>query len=284
LNPTRARARFATHAGVEPLSRRLCLITGASAGIGAAFARVYAGQGWDVALTARRAERLAALADEIRLRWGVETLVLPMDITDPSAPERLVGEIEAQGRTVDGLVNNAGYSTITGFAETAWSEHQALLQAMLLAPTELMHRVLPSMLDARFGRIVNICSLAGLLPATPGGALYGPVKGYLIKLSQSLHLELREQGVHVTALCPGYTYSEFHDVNGTRDKVSKSYPDWIWMGADEVARAGWEAGEANRALSVPGAPNKAIAALAKLIPDDWALQLAARHAARLGRL
>ena len=266
------------------MSRRLCLITGASAGIGAAFARVYAAQGWDLALTARRAERLAALADEIRLRWGVETLVLPMDLADPTAPERLVGEIEAQGRTVEGLVNNAGYSSTQGFPETAWAEHQAFLQVMMLAPTELTHRVLPAMLDARFGRIVNVCSLAGLLPSTAGDTLYGASKGYLTKFSQSLHLELRERGVHVTALCPGYTYSEFHDVNGSREKVSKAYPDWVWMGADDVAKAGWEAGEANRPLSVPGAPNKAIAALIKLVPDEWTLQLTARHAAQLGRL
>lgn len=266
------------------MSRRLCLITGASAGIGAAFARTYAAKGWDVALSARRQDRLAALADEIRLRWGVEALVLPADLTDPAAPERLVAEIEAQGRTVAGLVNNAGYSSTIGFPEMAWAEHQAFLQVMLLAPTELAHRVLPGMLDARFGRIVNVASLAGLLPSTAGDTLYGAVKGYLIKFSNSLHLELRDRGVHVTALCPGYTYSEFHDVNGSRDKVSKAYPDWLWMGADEVAAAGWEAGEANRAMSVPGAPNKAVAAVMKLVPDEWTLQLTARHAARLGRV
>jgi short-subunit dehydrogenase len=266
------------------VNRRLCLITGASAGIGAAFARVYAAQGWDVALTARRAERLTALAEEIGRRWGVETLVLPMDLADPTAPQRLVGEIEARGRTVDGLVNNAGYGSTQSFTATAWADHQAFLQVMLLAPTELIHRALPSMLDARFGRIVNVCSLAGLLPSTAGDTLYGAAKSYLIKVSQGLHLELRERGVHVTALCPGYTYSEFHDVSGSRETVSKAYPGWLWMGSEEVAQAGWEAAEANRPLSVPGAPNKAIAALLKLVPDAWTLELTARHAERLERL
>jgi short-subunit dehydrogenase len=185
---------------------------------------------------------------------------------------------------VEGLVNNAGYSSTDGFPETAWARHQAFLRVMLLAPTELAHRVLPAMLDARFGRIVNVCSLAGLLPATAGDALYGAAKGYLIKFSQGLHLELRQRGVHVTALCPGYTYSEFHDVNGTRAQVSKAYPGWVWMGSDAVARAGFEASEANRPLSVPGAPNRAIAALVKHLPDDWMLQLTARHAARLEQL
>ncbi len=264
--------------------RRLCLITGASAGIGSALARVYAAHGWDVALAARRAERLAVLADELRLKHGVDTLVLPADLADPGAPEKLAGEIEANGRVVDALVNNAGYSLPSGFAPNAWADQRKFLQVMLIAPTELAHRVLPGMIDRRFGRIVNVCSLAGLLPSTAGDTLYGATKAYLIKFSQSLHLETREQGVHVSALCPGYTYSEFHDVNGSRPKVSQAFPEWVWMGADEVAEVGYEAAEANRPMAVPGAPNKVMAALLKLFPDEWTLQLAARHASRLGRL
>ena len=266
------------------MTRRLCLITGASAGIGAAFARVYAAHGWDVALTARRADRLAQLADEIRLRFGVETLTMTADLADPAAPERLLAEIEAHGRSVDALVNNAGYSLPTGFSGSPWSDHAKFLQVMLTAPTELAHRVLPAMREARFGRIVNVCSVAGFLPSTAGDTLYGPTKSYLIKFSQSLHLEAREHGVHVSALCPGYTYSEFHDVNGSRPKVSQAFPEWMWMGADEVAQAGYEAAEANRPTCVPGAPNKAAAAFLKLTPDDWTLQLTARNAERLGRL
>ena len=266
------------------LSRRLCLITGASAGIGAAFARVYAAHGWDVAVTGRRAERLHQLADELRLRYGVETLVAPADLSDPSAPEKLLAEVEGQGRAVDALVNNAGYSLTGGFAPQAWTDHRAFLQVMLLAPTELAHRVLPQMVERRFGRIVNVCSVAGLLPSTAGDTLYGPAKSFLIKFSQGLHLEVREHDVHVTALCPGYTWSEFHDVNGSRSRMSQAVPDWLWMGADEVAETGYEAAEANRPVSVPGAPYKTVAALLKALPDDWTLQLTARHAARLGRI
>jgi short-subunit dehydrogenase len=264
--------------------RRLCLITGASSGIGAALARVYASHGWDVALTARRADRLAALSDEIRLRHGVHILTITGDLADPATPERILAEVEGEGRVIDALVNNAGYSLPSGFAANAWADHRAFLQVMLLAPTELAHRVLPGMLDRRFGRIVNVCSVAGLLPSTAGDTLYGPSKSYLIKFSQGLHLETRDHGVHVSALCPGYTYSEFHDVNGSRPKVSQAFPEWVWMGADEVAEVGYEAAEANRPMAVPGAPNKAITALLKIVPDDWTLQLAARHAGRLGRL
>jgi short-subunit dehydrogenase len=266
------------------VTRRLALITGASAGIGQAFARVYAAHGWDVALTGRRAGRLHQLADEIRMRHGVETLVVPADLAEPSAPETLLAEIHAEGRVVDALVNNAGYSNPHGFASSAWADHRAFLQVLLLAPAELAHLVLPGMLERRFGRIVNVCSVAGLLPATGGDTLYGPTKSFLIKFSQGLHLEVRDRDVHVSALCPGYTWSEFHDVNGSRDKMNQSVPEWLWMAADAVAEAGYEAVEANRPLCVPGAPYKTIAALLKALPDEWTLALTARHGSRLGRL
>lgn len=255
------------------MDRRLALVTGASAGIGAALARTLAARGYDLALTARRQERLEALAEEVRLRFGVEALVLPEDLADPAAAGRLLASVEAAGRDVDALVNNAGYGLPGVFAETGWQEQAEFLQVLLHAPTELAHRVLPGMTDRRFGRILNVASLAGLLPGAGGHTLYAATKAYLVRFSQSLHLETRTFGVHVSALCPGFTWSEFHDVNGTRDLTRRSTPDWLWMGADEVAEAGVEALEANRPVCVPGAPNKAIAALAKLLPEDWAFSL-----------
>jgi hypothetical protein len=266
------------------MDRRLALVTGASAGIGAAFARILASHGYDLALTARRAERLETLAEEIRLRSGVETLTVSADLAEPDAPAKILDHLAAQGRVVDALVNNAGYGLPGTFATTTWEDQQAFTQVMMTAPAALAHRVLPGMVERRFGRIVNVASLAGLLPGTAGHTLYAASKAFLIKLSQSLHLEGAAHGVHVTALCPGFTYSEFHDVNGTRAQVSASTPPWLWMGADEVAAAGYEAVEANRAISVPGAPNKAIAAVAKLIPDDWALALVAGQGARFRKM
>ena len=140
------------------------------------------------------------------------------------------------------------------------------------------------MVERRFGRIVNVASLAGLVPGAPGRTLYSATKSFLVKFSESLHLETRDQGVHVSALCPGLTYSEFHDANHTRESLERLTPDWLWLGADEVAAAGYEAVEANRIICVPGAPNKAIAALAKLAPEDWAMALMGREQRRIGRL
>ena len=181
--------------------------------------------------------------------------------------------MEAAGRDIDVLVNNAGYGLPGVFVETGWQEQADFLQVMLHAPTELTHRLLPGMTERRFGRVLNVASLAGLLPGARGHTLYAATKAYLIRFSQSLHLETTGSGVQVSALCPGFTWSEFHDVNGTRETTRKSTPDWLWMGADEVAEAGLEALEANRPVCVPGAPNKTIAALARLMPEDWALAL-----------
>ena len=266
------------------MDRKLALVTGASAGIGAAFARILASHGYDVALTARRLERLDALAEEIRHRYGVETLTVAADLAEPEAPGQILDHLTAHGRSVDVLVNNAGYGLTGTYADTLWSDQAAFIQVMMTAPSELAHRVLGGMRARRFGRIVNVASLAGLLPGSGGHTLYGATKAYLIKFSQSLHLELAGHGVHVTALCPGFTYSEFHDVNGSRAQISASTPPWLWLGADEVAAAGYEAVEANRAISVPGAPNKAIAALVKAIPDDWAMALMASQGPRFRKV
>lgn len=263
------------------MTARLALITGASAGIGAAFARIYASHGYDLAITARREDRLRVLADEIRLSHGVEILVIPADLAQPGAVDAILGRIAGEGRTVDAMVNNAGYGVPGSFAASAWEVHAAFLQVLTVAVCELTHKVLPGMTERRFGRIVNVASLAGLAPGAPGATLYAASKAFLIKFSQSLHLEMRDQGVHVSALCPGFTYSEFHDVIGTRDAVQASVPAWMWLGADEVAASGYEACEANRAICVTGAANKAAAALAKLAPDDWIMAL---MGGQLGRL
>jgi short-subunit dehydrogenase len=266
------------------LSARLALVTGASSGIGAALARVYASHGYDLALTARRGDRLHQLADEVRLRHGVESLVIPADLSQPDAPDQILGEIATHGRVVDALVNNAGYGLPGSYANTSWADQQAFLQVLVTAPCALAHKVLPGMLERRFGRIINVASLAGLTPASPGHTLYGPAKALVIRFSEALRLETQGSGVHVSALCPGLTYSEFHDVAGTRDRVTDSAPHWMWLGADEVAQAGYEATEANRPICVTGAPNKAIAALSKLIPDEWGMALMRTQASRFRRM
>lgn len=263
---------------------RTVLITGASAGIGAALAQVYAQKGWNLILTARRTPPLEALARELIRDHGVDVAVLSADLAEADAVAGLVSDIRRMGLTVDALVNNAGFSLTTGFLATDPADHAAMIRVMLTAPIELSRLLLPGMVERGFGRILNVASLAGLMPATGGDTLYGPIKSFLIKASAGLHLELAATGVHVTALCPGYTLTEFHDVNGSRDEVSSAYPAWMWQTADHVARVGYEAVEVNRVRVVPGWRNTLLAAIPKLLPDAVALRIIGGHARRLNRL
>lgn len=263
------------------MDRRLALVTGASAGIGAAFAHSLARRGYDLALTARRGPRLEALAAELRAAHGVNVLTVAADLARPEAPKALLGAIADQGRQVDALINNAGYGLPGVYAETAWADQAAFVQVMVTAPCELAHGVLDGMRARRFGRIVNVASVAGLVPPAAGHTLYAASKAFLVRFSQSLHLETAQDGVHVSALCPGFTYTEFHDANGTRERAASSTPKWIWMSADDVADAGWRAVEANRPVCVPGAAYKVATSLARLIPEALALKLMASQGGRV---
>ncbi|MEW5981378.1 MAG: SDR family oxidoreductase [Acidobacteriota bacterium] len=257
---------------------RTALITGASAGIGRALAEVFARNGFDLVLTARRRERLETLAAELGERYRRHTLVIVEDLTDPAAPARIVDHVREAGLEIDALVNNAGYGLTGTFASTTWEQQDKFLRVMVVAVAELTHRLLPGMIDRGYGRIINVASLAGLVPGSAGHTLYGASKSLLIKFSQSLAAEVGPRGVNVAALCPGFTYSEFHDVNGTRALVSRM-PGFMWMDARTVAEQGYEAVMRGRVVYVNGRVNRTIAVLVKYLPE-WLLHRAARRAAR----
>ena len=263
---------------------RTIAITGASAGIGAALARVCAAQGHDLILIARREGPLQALSAELEAAHGIRAHVITADLAEPGAAQALHDTIAARGLGVDGLVNNAGFSRTTGFAETDPEAQAAMLRVMLTVPVELCRLYLPRLKAQGWGRIINVASMAGFLQATGGDTLYGPIKSFLIRFSQGLWIENEGTGVHVSALCPGYTYTEFHDVNGSRQQVSAAYPKWMWLEADRVAREAWAAVEANQPRCIPGRRYRALGLASKLLPDRMGLRTAARHARRLKRV
>ena len=247
------------------MAQRTVLITGASSGIGEAFTRVFAERGFDLVLTARREDRLRAVAARLEAEYGRRVQVIVSDLSQRDAPAALCDEIARCGLVIDALVNNAGYGVPGAFTASPWPRHDAMLQVMVTSVAELTHRLLPGMIDRRYGRIVNVASLAGLVPAPAGHTLYAAVKAWMIKFSEALSHEVERHSVHVTALCPGFTLSEFHDVTGTRATVSRM-PSWLWMDADTVARQGVEAVMAGRRLYVNGRVNRTIAALARHLP------------------
>lgn len=268
------------------MKRRVGLITGASAGIGAEFARQYAALGWDLILTARRAERLEALAAELTDAHGISAAVITEDLADPAAPQRLLEAVEARGLVVDALINNAGYGLPGTFFSTSWDDQAAFLQVLYLAPAELTHRLLPGMAARGFGRIINVASLAGYTAGSAGHTLYGPVKAALIKFSESIAAEcavLGHSDVHCTALCPGFTWSEFHDVNGTREATGRT-PKWMWMHAAPVVAAGIKAVNRGQPVIVPGVGNKLIATLTRILPEPAGRAIVRSQSARYRKL
>ncbi len=257
----------------KPVSKKpLCLITGASAGIGAALAWEFANAGWDLALTARREAPMVKLAKQLKSEFGTQSHILPADLSKSGACVDILARLDKKGVHVDGLVNNAGHGLTGQFLDNEWQAHKDFITLMLEAPTEMTHLVLGGMSRRGFGRIINVASLAGHIPGSRGHTLYSAVKSYLIKFSQSLNLEMQGKGVKVSALCPGFTISEFHDVNNTRGAVSK-LPDWMWMDAQDVALSGFLALERNKAVHIPGRTNKMIAMAVRLLPDKMALHL-----------
>lgn len=245
-------------------STRTALVTGASAGIGAAFARHLATEGYSLLLVARRVERLQALAAELTSQHGVRCDVFAADLNDPNAPAAIMAFAVSRGIDIDVLINNAGLSGKTAFADTPWPKLAAEIQLMITAVTELCHRVLPGMRARGWGRIINLSSLAAFSP--PGASLlYTGIKRYVLDISQSLDMELKPQGIHVTALCPGFTRSEFHDTMGTRDAADK-LPGLLWQEADEVVREGWDAVMRGKPVCVPGTVNKLVASSVRPLP------------------
>jgi short-subunit dehydrogenase len=246
--------------------QRTALITGASAGIGAAFAEVFAAEGWNLVLVARREDRLRALADRLTAASGISVTVIAADLADPRAAQRIVSKLALLGVQVDALVNNAGYGVPGAYLRSPWSRHDAMLHVMVTCIAELTYLVLPGMVERGYGRIINIASLAGLVPSPGGHTLYAATKAFVIKFSEALGHEVRAKGVYVTALCPGFTYSEFHDVTGTREQMTK-LPRWLWLDAPTVARQGYDAAMAGAPLHINGRVNRTIAALVKYAPQ-----------------
>jgi len=265
-----------TQPGSSAHPRQWALVTGASAGIGAEFCRQLAAIGYSLVLVARRKDRLEALASEVQRDYGVDTLVFPLDLSAANAGVELTQKLQSENIFVEFLVNNAGYGVPGHFTVPDWRSHAEFIQVMITAVCDLTWRLLPAMQARKSGYIINVASLAGLVPGSAAHTLYGASKSFLIKFSESLAMENSATGVRVSALCPGFTYSEFHDVSGTRQLVSKM-PSWMWMEAAEVVSFGIDAvTQKHRVIAIPGRVNRFIARLMRWLPVDGATRLTRR--------
>lgn len=247
--------------------RRYALVTGASSGIGAATARLAAQKGFHVGLVARRAERLEALAMELRTA-GSEADVFAQDLAVAGAAETLAAQVIARRQRVDMLVNNAGATVPKGYAGTTLAQQRAFLELTVTTPAALTHALLPGMLGQRWGRIINISSVAALSSGGKGNTLYPAGKSFLLKFSQSLNTEVRDRGVHVTAVLPGFVATEFQAANGIpigEDGAARRFSQT----AEQVAREAWIRNERGHEIVVPGVLPKLAAVLMRLLPEPF---------------
>lgn len=230
--------------------KRRALITGASAGLGREFASQLAAKGFDLLLVARRKDKLEEVAREIRTEHAVDVAICPADLADRNAPRALFDFAQDAGLEIDYLVNNAGSAGPNLLEEPEWAPQAAFLELMMISAAHLCHYFIPPMKARNWGRVINVASVAGRI-ARPAGGHYGPSKAYLIALSEELALMLRGTGVHVSALCPGFTHTDFHAVAGL-DEMKAALPGLLWYDASTVVREGIEAVEKGRSVMVSG--------------------------------
>jgi len=237
--------------------KRVALVTGASAGLGVEFARQLSKRGYRLVLAARRKERLDELAKELGNARAVA-----VDLSKSNAAARLMTDVQANGETVDLLVNNAGFGLIGRFAEVDAKRERQMIDLNVGALTDLCRAVAPGMIERGSGAILNVASTAAFQPG-PKMAVYFATKAFVLSLSEALHEELKPHGIRVSCLCPGPTRTEFGDVagfggNGLFDRVA--------MTADKVVEIGLKGLDANRAVVVAGWLNKVGAASTRFAP------------------
>lgn len=238
---------------------KTALVTGASSGIGEAFAVELAAAGIPTVIVARRADRLEALAREHPMLEP-----LPADLADPVGIQRVVDRLSDPKAPIDLLVNNAGFGVAGTFAAVPAERHLGMIDVNVSALVALTHAALGPMLARRRGWIVQVSSLASFQPG-PSAATYSATKAFVTSLSEALHEELRGSGVTITASCPGFTRTEFHEASGSEEH-SSAIPDLAWLQARDVARSALRATASGRALDVPGLAYKGVAAMSAPLP------------------
>jgi short-subunit dehydrogenase len=257
------------------MTRPVTLITGASAGIGAALARIFATHGHELVLVARRERELGALADEIAATGRPRPTVLPADLERPEAVERIGEALRTQGLEPDNVVNNAGFGLLGVAGAPHRAKHLAMIDLNVRALTDMSLAFVDSLARHR-GGILNVSSVAAFLPG-PSMAVYYASKAYVLSFSEALHRELAPRGVRVTALCPGPVPTEFQARAGV--PVDHS-PRVLTLSAKVVALAGYRGLQAGRRVVVPGLPNKVLVTLLRHLPRGLVLAMTDREMRR----
>ena len=257
------------------MSERVTLITGASAGIGTELARVFASNGHRLALVARRADRLAALADEIAASGKAAPIVIPCDLEQPDAGDKIAACLAAQGVEVEYVINNAGFGLFGTAITLDRAEQLSIIAVNIRALTDLSLRFADQLIRHR-GGILNVSSVAGFLPG-PGMAVYYASKAYVLSFSEGLRQELAPSGVRVTTLCPGPVPSEFQSRAGFMPGFDSTI---LNVSAADVAKAAYHGLMANKRIVLPGFGIKLVPFLLRFVPRGFVLAAVGRFQLR----
>ena len=233
------------------------LVTGATVGIGESFTRLLASKGYNIALVARDEVRLHERAGELREKYGIQTFVLPADLATKSGVKSV--EKYIQSYEIEVLINNAGFAINKVFTASDLGDEQDLLNVLVRTPMRLMHVILPGMKERKSGTIINVSSVAGFI----AGGTYSAAKSYLTVLTESINADLKGSGVKVSALCPGFTRTEFH--KRARMKM-KGLPSFLWLNAEKLVAKAWKDAQANKPVSIPGWQYKLLIAIISITP------------------
>ena len=249
---------------------KTALITGASSGIGREFARLFAKDGYDLIIIARREERLRELADSLKEKHGTKSMIIPKDLSHVYAPKEIFDSIKIAGTNVDVLINNAGFDIYGNFYETDYEKELDMMNVNCVALTYLTKLFLPDMIERGSGKILNMGSIASIV-AAPLNALYCATKAYVLSMSLAIGEELKNTGVSVTCLCPGATKTEFHKVADMEDiKIMEGNV----MSAEKVAKIGYKGLMKGKRVVIPGFVNKLQAFITRFVSRKKITQIA----------
>jgi hypothetical protein len=251
----------------------VAFITGATSGVGAAFARKFAGEGYDLLITGRRREKIHSLASEIISKYRVNVDVEIAELSDDAELEALAARIREM-KNLEIVVNNAGFAVKSFFHQEKISTHENMLKVHCLATVKLTHAVLPNMMASGRGAIINVSSLSAFSPF-PTNAVYAAAKRFVLLFSESIHLELQGTGIRVQALCPGMTRTDFHEKMGfDKKEVYKKKGPMKAMSPEEVVDISLKCLEKNRVVCIPGWNNRFISILPKIMPRSMSYRMA----------
>ena len=264
---------------MNTLNKQRALITGATSGIGAEYARQLAADGWDLIITGRREEKIQALASEISQTTGRDVKVVLVELSDPAQLDDLIKRIKDQDLQM--LVNNAGFGTTKFFHREPFEIYEQMIATHIVAHTKIIYAILPGMIERGVGTIINVSSSGAFLPS-PKTVTYSGTKAYLVAFTESLHMELEGTGVQVQVVCPGLTRTDMHTRLGIPEEATADWGPFKWISTQEVVACSLRYLKKNRVLCLPGSLNRTQVLMRRLIPEAQFYKTMSRYFRKYG--